>query len=556
MGDTKMKKILLTIILLSFLITNVSATTLNYKAYAVNLGDGFLDESYWNLTTPFNVFTLSIEDNQYSYVALYSPEAHIQYGTEIINIVKVNKTNEIIKDAIVLPNRYLLIATNNGLYKSTYYASTVVHWLNDTTYFIKLDTGNYERLRASKDYAYALSGNIIKRIDYNTYIPSTLYTINYGDVKDIFVSNFDDVYAIAMTTGDASEPRRIYKNGVNIFNVDSASNEDYGGSLHVNDNEDVYWSGWQSSGTYKVHNSTSYIKDWFDNGQNKYPIYKGHVVFGINNNIGIIVYNTAYDASGSWYIVTFSTDFNQASYKNLNKDNRLSGNIYSEYDNYYNNQKFTINYNMSYFYNETDNTVSAIAYLIDKYKFKIELEQNNSLIGEYDIPESYSAELHTVEGSCFLGIFCDYYINVHKEDAVHFQKDIGLWDEGDVIVYLYDINKTDNKKYLIDSDKFTVVNQSYNITTGLPDFNEGETYDSTQSIQNLLNSKYFWALMFIMLGLGAGAMLNSQAMLFGGGAGVIFAYLQGLLPVWVLFLFAILIFVSFANILSKNFTGD
>ena len=508
------------VLFLVFCTPLVGAVNLEVCSKAVNLGRGWFDDDqdYWNQSNDeFNVFTVTEQaDDGCDYVSLFCPKAYISEGAGLVRIAKVNTSSYDIRDACVAADGRLWVAMNTGLYRSLSTWGTTIKWVNDTDYFMQIDSGGYDRLRPTREDVYALSGNNIKSIDFDTYSPTTLYTISYGSVKDIYIDDLDNVWAIAMCTSDANDPRKIYKNGVNVFNAGSASNEDRGGSLHVDEDENAYWSGWQGSGKYQVHNSSGYVKDWYDSGVNKYPIHRGSAVFGLYNNLGLLCYNTQSDGSGTWSLVTFTTDFTQPNYvaNPFTEDANITGIIYSPHTQYYKNQDFTIAYRIAYHFTEWflsavggyESGVEADAYsdLMSRYRFSVELSYNGTQIGTYTCPTdfgSWSGENYN-ETCGFGGVFdCENTIDLIQRKYLTFTPDGELWeDSGTYTAQLLITNKTTLEQFTLASDTFTVLNQSYNESTGylppeeeIPD-DAGEPEAIYNNIIYFMTLPIFWGL--------------------------------------------------------------
>lgn len=531
------------VLFLVFCTPLVGAVSLEVHSKGVNLGRGWFDDDqdYWNQSNDeFNVFTVTEQaDDGCDYVALFCPKAYISEGAGLVRIAKVNSSSYDIRDACVAADGRLWVAMNTGLYRSLSTWGTTTKWVNDTDYFMQIDSGGYDRLRPTREDVYALSGNNIKSIDFDTYSPTTLYTISYGSVKDIYIDDLDNVWAIAMWTEDGSEPRKIYKNGVNVFNAASASNEDGGGSLHVDEDENAYWSGWHASGKYQVHNSSGYVKDWYDSGVNKYPIYKGSAVFGLYNNLGLLCYNTDCNGGGTWSLVTFTTGFTQPNYvaNPFTEDANITGIIYSPHSQYYKNQDFTIAYRIAYHFTEWfvsavggyESGVKADAYsdLMNRYRFSVELSYNGTQIGTYTCPTdfgSWSGENYN-ETCGFGGIFdCVNTIDLIQRKYLTFTPDGELWeDSGTYTARLLITNKTTLEQYTLASDTFTVLNQTYNESTGqlppeeeIPD-DAGEPEAIYNNLLYFMTLPIFWGLI-IYAGLVSGL---AQAGVNGAAIGLI-----------------------------------
>ena len=521
------------VLFLVFCTPLVGAVSLEVHSKAVNLGRGWFDDDqdYWNQSTnEFNVFTVTEQASDgYDYVALFCPQTYINEGTGLVRIAKAKNTTYDIRDACVAADGHLWVAMDTGLYRARSSWGTSVRWVNDTDYFILVMSGDCRRLRFDASNVYvAKHDRYVYSIDYNTMASTLIQTINYADdpktILDFYVKD-DDVYVwMGALSGSVNCMGELWLNENKVYSkvcVSTNGAPAYGGSMHVNDTNHVYYSlhgRHLGSGQYKTYYNilnTSYaeVDTWTQSG---YDYSAGSVVYGLYDYEGLHSHNTATDGSGTWYISTFSTEFNQPDYtaNPFTEDANITGIIYSPHSQYYKNQDFTIAYRIAYHFTEWfasavggyESGVEADAYsdLMNRYRFSIELSYNGTQIGTYTCPTdqgSWSGENYN-ETCGFGGVFdCKNTIDLIQRKYLTFTPSGELWkDSGTYTAQLLITNKTTLERFTLASDTFTVLNQTYNESTGyLPP--EEEIPDDAGEPESIFNNLFYFMTLPIFWGL-------------------------------------------------------
>ncbi len=505
------------------------AVSLEVHSKAVNLGRGWFDDDqdYWNQSNDeFNVFTVTEQASDgYDYVALFCPQAYINDGVELVRIAKVDNSSYDIRDACVAADGRLWVAMNTGLYRSRSNWGTTVRWVNNTDDFIHVMSGDCRRLRYGANKLYVSEGiNFIYEVDYNTLGEILICEAEretWTETLDFYIRN-NVVYILKGST-----PCSNGYPDVCIFECDSEKYtrwdiegvhgiEYRGGSIHVNDSGYIYYS---HSGrcdnyhrVYEILNTTyADVGDWTHTG---YDAYCGACVYGLYDNEGLHSYFTG--SQDTYYIGTFATAFNQPDYaaNPFTEDANITGIIYSPHEQYYKNQDFTIAYRIAYHFTEWfasaaggyESGVEADAYsdLMNRYRFSVELSYNGTQIGTYTCPTdqgSWSGENYN-ETCGFGGIFdCENTIDLIQRKYLTFAPSGELWeDSGTYTAQLLITNKTTLEQFTLASDTFTVLNQTYNESTGyLPP--EEEIPEDAGEPEAIFNNIFYFMTLPIFWGL-------------------------------------------------------
>ncbi len=516
------------VLFLVFCTPLVGAVSLEVHSRAVNLGRGWFDDDqdYWNQSNDeFNVFTVTEQaDDGYDYVALFCPQAYINEGVELVRIAKAVNSSYDIRDACVAADGRLWVAADTGVYRSTSNWGTTVRWLNDTDYFLKIMSGDAVRLRFDDDHVYAGVDEKIYEISYTILAPIEVVSQIKTHLIDFYVKQNGDIASFwiedALTTTNLVVSLNEEASCVDEFPDDR---EDLAyGSLHVNES-DFWYLSWDMEPTYGEGGAYNYYfesvlfeGDDTPNGTWSLPgedVYRGSTVYGFFNNEGLHSYRGEND---DLFIGTFATEFNQPYYaaNPFTEDANITGIIYSPHSQYYKNQDFTIAYRIAYHFTEWfvsavggyESGVKADAYsdLMNRYRFSVELSYNGTQIGTYTCPTdqgSWSGENYN-ETCGFGGVFdCENTIDLIQRKYLTFTPDGELWeDSGTYTAQLLITNKTTLEQFTLASDTFTVLNQTYNESTGqlppeeeIPD-DAGEPEAIYNNIIYFMTLPIFWGL--------------------------------------------------------------
>ncbi|RLI17603.1 hypothetical protein DRO54_11275 [Candidatus Bathyarchaeota archaeon] len=146
----------------------------------------------------------------------------------------------------------------------------------------------------------------------------------------------------------------------------------------------------------------------------------------------------------------------------------------------------------------------AYSDLMNRYRFSVELIYNGTQIGTYTCPTdqgSWSGENYN-ETCGFGGVFdCKNTIDLIQRKYLTFTPDGELWDDaGTYTAQLLITNKTTLEQFTLASDTFTVLNQSYNESTGyLPP--EEEIPDDAGEPEAIFNNLFYFMTLPIFWGL-------------------------------------------------------
>ncbi|RLG25511.1 hypothetical protein DRN85_05680 [Methanosarcinales archaeon] len=510
------------VLFLVFCTPLVGAVSLEVHSKGVNLGRGWFDDDqdYWNQSTnEFNVFTVTEQaDDGYDYVALFCPQAYINEGTGLVRIAKVDNSSYDIQDACVAADGRLWVAMDTGLYRSRSNWGTSVRWVNDTDDFMKIMSGDCVRLRYDGDNVYvgeqSGSWTYVHEVPYTTCSPILRVSDDGSDVwrlGDFYLYDGKIYYLWTDVKSAGYAYCEIKDEDTNQvctnLPADDTSNS---GALHINDSGYLYYS--QDNRHNIVDPSSCSVVGQYLSSSYDLNHRKGGVVFGMYNLIGLV----SYTDGGVDYISTFSTDFNQPDYtaNPFTEDANITGIIYSPHEQYYKNQDFTIAYRIAYHFTEWfasavggyESGVEADAYsdLMSRYRFSIELSYNGTQIGTYTCPTdqgSWSGENYN-ETCGFGGVFdCKNTIDLIQRKYLTFTPSGELWeDSGTYTAQLLITNKTTLEQFTLASDTFTVLNQSYNESTGylppeeeIPD-DAGEPEAIYNNIIYFMTLPIFWGL--------------------------------------------------------------
>ncbi len=508
----------------------VGAVSLEVHSKAVNLGRGWFDDDqdYWNQSNDeFNVFTVTEQaDDGYDYVALFCPQAYINEGTGLVRITKADNSSYDIQDACVAADGRLWVATDAGIYRSTSNWGTTVRWINDTDYFLKIMSGDAVRLRFDTDHVYAGVDEKIYEISYTILAPIEVVSQKETHLIDFYVKQDGDIASFWIEDAPTSTNLRVCLNDGDTYRVDEFPDGRESlvrGSLHVNES-DFWYLSWDMDPTYGEGATYNYYSEsvliggtdpaangtWSLTGED---LHRGSTVYGFYNNEGLHSYR---DEDNNKFVGTFATQFNQPYYaaNPFTEDANITGIIYSPHSQYYKNQDFTIAYRIAYHFTEWfvsavggyESGVEADAYsdLMNRYRFSVELSYNGTQIGTYTCPTdqgSWSGENYN-ETCGFGGVFdCENTIDLIQRKYLTFTPGGELWeDSGTYTAQLLITNKTTLEQFTLASDTFTVLNQTYNESTGyLPP--EEEIPEDAGEPEAIFNNIFYFMTLPIFWGL-------------------------------------------------------
>ena len=519
------------VLFLVFCTPFVGAVSLEVQSKAVNLGRGWFDDDqdYWNQSNnEFNVFTVTEQgDGGNDYVSLFCPKAYINEGAGLVRIAKANTSSYDIRDACVAADGHLWVAMDTGLYRSRSNWGTGVRWVNDTDDFILVMSGDCKRIRFDGDRVYVAEGDYnIYEVNYNT-LGSIQVRDNSGSSSLYKLIDFypysGDFYVLEGLKDQDNTARkemRIYFNENLKYEYDfdvGEAKKAVGGSIHVDESKNIYASlsaykdGWYYDAYITVNDTYEQTDTWDLVGRDT---NYGACVYGFYDNEGLHSYFTG--SQDTFYIGTFATAFNQYDYvaNPFTEDANITGIIYSPHSQYYKNQDFTIAYRIAYHFTEWfasavggyESGVEADAYsdLMNRYRFSVELSYNGTQIGTYTCPTdqgSWSGENYN-ETCGFGGVFdCENTIDLIQRKYLTFTPSGELWeDSGTYTAQLLITNKTTLEQFTLASDTFTVLNQSYNESTGyLPP--EEEIPDDAGEPEAIYNNLLYFMTLPIFWGL-------------------------------------------------------
>jgi hypothetical protein len=228
---------------------------------------------------------------------------------------------------------------------------------------------------------------------------------------------------------------------------------------------------------------------------------------------------------------------------------------------YYNDSTIPINYDIRFYITDENKTtnqqlLSWSIIVTDTTGVQIPIDANVQLACEQQLP--WWDTLGFIQTITFGLLDSQEPWACTAVNTVNYAPTSGTyWPNGTYTVGLYETYLTTNG--LLDSDSWVILNQSSNLNTIIthpaPSGGIGGN-DLPSQTTSFLNSGMLPAMIILILFAGAGAVIGGVAgLMVGFGAGFIFASAFGMIPVWALFLFAIVIIVVFAITMGKGVTG-
>ena len=158
-----------------------------------------------------------------------------------------------------------------------------------------------------------------------------------------------------------------------------------------------------------------------------------------------------------------------------------------------------------------------------------------------------------------MGLFTDSDWACDGSGNIEYTRTAGqFWVNGTYTAYLTE--QLPGETFILSYDTYNIINQTGNnpgtIVKKPPAGGIGNPNPMKDQTDSFLSGGMFVALLMIMIFAQAGNTIGGFAgSVIGFGAGFIFASWFGLLPIWVLYLFAILIITAFAVMASKSLTN-
>jgi len=485
-------------------------------------------------------------------------------GSSSTNIVNISGYLE---DACISVDGYIyFVLTDGKVYQFTGGAGYYDFYDDYTTNFLLLgdmDAGSTDRCITvdANGNVYSNSGSSLYKFSAPSFSGSILHTFSDGIDS---ISQHPNGLLIGYFTGT---------NEVVIHNYIYMYNDSGATLIHDNILSGLYdtdHTGWVT-GVYSTSNGDIYYSmynHYYDNDEwyNRDGLFRLNAsnvwekstltTFGATSvtyvpsdlfisNDGIIYASFTVDDT----IKTYSTFELASGYSYYYKEAGASGdiqlvydesNVYSQFNTYNNNSDITLVYNIEVDLDESgfEEDVEFTGY----YKYQVMLFN----------PDDILIDTTDVLSSTF--DFSGYYLLNSRtaEKTGSISKQSSNWQNGTWMVNLYEYNCDSGLIALLDSDTFTVTNQS--TETIIDDITE--PVDVTEGVENLLNSNIFIALIIMIACIGAFVALGAVGIILGATVGICFSAVMQVIPTWILFVWVLTLIVIFTSKLINNITGD
>lgn len=540
----------------------------------------------------------SDEDETFFTLVNYNGE-----NLELIEAYTGNSNNLIIHDegnlrgGIIASNGYLYYATEDGIYKRTL-ESTQTIWANGQIVEAPQDDGNGNVTIAGSTYNAPDEdmATVLESYESNTKKVTT-QTAKNGVLREedgyiYYTTDGHDFYRIKLTNDLSSYYTRVSHN-IEVFDI-------YDGTI----------AGIKTSGNTMNIDIDVYYNDNLIKNYNRHNDYSDQRFNQIKSSgsINIIAPDKIYVGAMMWGYDDYDDHSGESKTLNINNILNSSGGFVDGwgYDDSYSNsglQKpdWVVSYKEPIFAqltNDGDNfiiaetqdakanpeTVPAQLDYEDETRLSTEQDQyyNNTAVDifwrikakgsgytEQELEDNFRYQIDFINPRGLK--FNEYRISLSDFDIteVPLSENIQFdetgtvilnppgndWKNGTYTARLYEVNRTTQDKALVADTQYEVINESSE-QAGSTIGEDTEDKTGADFFTDIIDSQFFWALMIILMAsAGLGSIGGIAGLFTGFGAGVTLTYLAGLLPLWVMLVFAMILAIAMAIIMRDTVTS-
>lgn len=530
----------------------VSFNSFSGAVGTIGNGNGYFDNEdvQFNFTGERNIYTVT----ELSGIYLVEPLGY-PLGVGAVNIIYRGDSD--LRFGMVASDGYLYYVDASGIKKKITRASTGPVYANDTDIgegsLLVYGSANILTLAQGDNKLYFTDGFVLKSISLDgALLITTEYTFTKlcGDVtqnnilgQSIAYSD-GNVYIRSICVAGAGYSQGLIRYNGTVLVIsgnDNVYTTTASASMFVTQNYifDNYYINVVSSAneetTYYKSNLTIKYSNWYTAPNSYGNIIKksgGQTFLGGKSTVALFsASSTAYNVfnfvePGLLITPTIPPEltYNIASIKSV-------------YPTYYNNSIIKLKVDMEL-------TITEQQYDDNNYAHRVDIDNSTS-----GLNMANTNIIIPCTSSGFWPFTVTYNCILHQE---YQYASSTTWASGNYIAKLYEINTSIGDEALLDSDTFTILNQSGQLVNDIP-VDNSEGTPTSESIVGLLQTNIFWALILIvglMLGLGALAGKNGynpiMPMLMGGMLGLAVMTFLGWVPLWIVIAIVLVLIVSFA----------